>query len=97
MLVAALLYVLLPNPLILGPRLLVPALELALFIPLLVANPHRFTRETAPLRAISLALTVLIAVANLTALGLLIHALVGSHPESGRLLLLGPPRSGSRT
>jgi hypothetical protein len=88
-LVAALLYVLLPNPLILGPRFLVPALELALFIPLLVANPHRFTRETAPLRAISIALTALVAVANVTALGLLIHALVGSHPVSGRLLLLG--------
>jgi hypothetical protein len=88
-LVAALLYVLLPNPLILGPRLLVPALELALFIPLVVANPHRFTRETAPLRAISIALIVLIAVANVTALGLLIHELVGGHAESGRLLLLG--------
>jgi hypothetical protein len=88
-LVAAVLYLLLPNPLIYGPRLLVPALEVALFIPLLIANPHRFTRETAPLRAISIALTVLIAGTNLISLGLLIHALVGSHPESGRLLLLG--------
>jgi hypothetical protein len=88
-LIAAVLYLLLPNRLIYGPRLLVPMLELALFVPLLIANPHRFTRETAPLRAISVALIVLIAGANVTALGLLIHALVGGHAESGRLLLLG--------
>jgi hypothetical protein len=88
-LLAAVLYLLLPNPLIYGPRLLVPVLELALFVPLLIANPHRFTRETAPLRAVSIALIVLIAVSNVTALGLLIHELVGGHAESGRLLLLG--------
>jgi hypothetical protein len=88
-LLAAVLYLLLPNPLVYGPRLLVPTLEVALFIPLLIANPHRFTRETAALRAISIALIVLITAANLTALGFLLHALVGSHPESGRLLLLG--------
>lgn len=88
-LLAAVLYLLLPNPLVYGPRLLVPTLEVALFIPLLIANPHRFTRETAALRAISIALIVLITAANLTALGFLLHALVGSHPESGRSLLLG--------
>jgi hypothetical protein len=87
--VAAVLYMLLPNPLIVGPRLLVPALELALFVPLLVANPHRFTRETDALRAIAIALVVLIAVANMTALGLLIHALVDGHAEAGRVLLVG--------
>jgi hypothetical protein len=87
--VAAVLYLLLPNPLIVGPRLLVPLAELALFVPLLIANPHRFTRETAPLRAASIALVALIAVANMTALGLLVHTLVDGHAEAGRLLLLG--------
>jgi hypothetical protein len=88
-LVAAVLYVSLPNPLIVGPRLVVPVLELALFVPLLVANPHRFTRDTAPLRVVSIVLVALIAVANMTALGLLVHTLVDGHGEPGRLLLLG--------
>ncbi|MDQ1668251.1 MAG: hypothetical protein QOE40_312, partial [Actinomycetota bacterium] len=37
-LVAIALYALLPNPLIIGPRLAVPLLELVLFIPLLLGN-----------------------------------------------------------
>jgi hypothetical protein len=87
--VALVLYILLPNPLIVGPRFVVPVLELALFVPLLIANPHRFTRDTGRLRVLSIALTGLIAVANMTALGLLLHALVSGHSEPGRLLLLG--------
>jgi hypothetical protein len=88
-LVAVVLYLLLPNHLIVGPRLVVPVLEIALFVPLLVANPHRFTRETAPLRAASIGLVAVIAVANMTALGLLVQTLVDGHAEPGRLLLLG--------
>jgi hypothetical protein len=87
--VAVTLYLLLPNHLIVGPRFVVPVLELALSVPLLVANPHRFTRETAGLRAISIGLVGLIAVANMTALGLLVTTLVDGHAEPGRLLLLG--------
>jgi hypothetical protein len=87
--VAAVLYLLLPNPLIVGPRLVVPVLELALFVPLLIANPHRFTRQTGPLRTTSITLVTLIAVVNMTALGLLVHALVAGHTEPGRLLLVG--------
>jgi hypothetical protein len=88
-LVAVALYLLLPNPLIVGPRLAIPVLELALFVPLVVANPHRFTRETAALRAVSIGLVVLIALANMTALGLLVDALVSGEVEQGRPLLLG--------
>lgn len=88
-LVALVLYLSLPNHLIVGPRLVVPVLELALFVPLLVANPHRFTRETAALRAISIGLVALIMAANMTALGLLVHALVTGEVQGGRLLLLG--------
>jgi hypothetical protein len=88
-LVAVLLYILLPNPLILGPRFVVPALELALFVPLLVANPHRFTRDTAALRVVSIGLVALITAANMTALWLLVKTLVDGHAEPGRLLLLG--------
>ena len=88
-LVAVTLYVLLPNPLIVGPRLVIPVLELALFVPLLVANPRRFTRETAALRAVSVGLAGLIALANMTALALLIHALLSGQLSQGRALLLG--------
>jgi hypothetical protein len=88
-LVAIALYVLLPNPLIVGPRLLVPVLELVMFVPLVVANPHRFTCETAGLRVVSIGVVGLIALANMTALGLLVHALVSGEVEQGRPLLLG--------
>lgn len=49
-------YLLLPNPLIIGPRLAVPLLELALFLPLVWANPKRMTKETKPLRLLSIGL-----------------------------------------
>jgi hypothetical protein len=88
-LTAVVLYLLLPNSLIVGPRVVVPALELALVVPLLIANPHRFTRETSALRVLSIGLVTLIALANMTALGLLVNALVSGDLEQGRLLLVG--------
>jgi hypothetical protein len=88
-LVALVLYLLLPNHLIVGPRLVVPVLEVALFVPLLVANPHRFTVESTRLRMLSIGLVTLIAAANMTALWLLVKTLVDGHAEPGRLLLLG--------
>jgi hypothetical protein len=87
--VAIALYLLLPNPLILGPRLAVPLLELALFFPLVLANPRRMTRETRLLRWLSIGLVLLIALANAVALGLLVDQLVHSHTKQGSQLLLG--------
>jgi hypothetical protein len=83
------LYLLLPNPLILGPRLGVPLLELALFLPLVWANPKRMTKETKPLRLLSIGLVLLIALANTAALVLLVDQLVHSHTKQGGQLLLG--------
>jgi len=83
------LYLLLPNPLILGPRLAVPLLELVLFLPLVWANPKRMTKETKPLRLLSIGLVVLIALANTAALVLLVDQLVHSHTKQGGQLLLG--------
>ncbi|SDP34005.1 hypothetical protein SAMN04515671_3790 [Nakamurella panacisegetis] len=85
---AGLLYALLPGPLLLGPRLLVPILELALLVALIGTNPWRLTRETRWSRRASIGLAILIAVANVTALGLLIHQLVNSSVKSGSGLLL---------
>jgi uncharacterized membrane protein len=86
-LTAAVLYVLLPNQLIVGPRYVVPALELVLLATLVAANPHRFTRETRELRLASLAVVLLIGVTNTIALGLLVDALLVGTEEGGQLLV----------
>jgi hypothetical protein len=87
--VAIALYLLLPNPLIIGPRLAVPLLELALFFPLVLANPRRMTKETRLLRWLSIGVVLLIALANAVALALLVDQLVHSHTKQGGQLLLG--------
>jgi uncharacterized membrane protein len=86
-LTAAVLYVLLPNRLIVGPRYVVPALELVLLATLVAANPHRFTRETRELRLASLAVVLLIGVTNTIALGLLVDALLVGTEEGSQLLV----------
>jgi hypothetical protein len=86
---AVALYFLLPSPLILGPRLVVPVLELALFTPLVWANPKRMTRETKQLRLLSIGLVLLIALVNSVALVLLVDELVNGNTKQGGLLLLG--------
>jgi hypothetical protein len=86
-LVALLLYVLLPQQLILGPRFVVPALELALFVPLLAGNPRRMTRESTLLRKLAIALLLVIAATNTVALGLLVHELVAGKAQGKELLL----------
>jgi hypothetical protein len=87
--VAVVLYAALPSTLvILGPRFLIPVLELTLLVPLLVGNPSRMTRETRVLRSVSIGLILLIALANATSLVLLVDALVnGSTRDAGSLLL----------
>jgi uncharacterized membrane protein len=88
--VAIVLYAALPSTLvILGPRYLIPALELALLVPLLKGNPRRMTRESRVLRWISIGLTLVIAVANFTSLVLLVDALVSGSSHDGGPLLLG--------
>jgi hypothetical protein len=88
-LVAIALYLLLPSALVVGPRYLVPALELVLFVPLLVGNPRRMTRESRVLRWVSIGLLLLIAVANLSSLVLLVDELVNGASKNGGALLLG--------
>lgn len=86
-LVAISLYAALPEGLLLGPRLAVPLLEAALFIPLVAANPRRMTRDNRWLRRISIALVLLIAAANAGSLVLLVRALVGGAEDGPGLLL----------
>lgn len=87
-LVAIVLYAALPSALLVGPRFLVPVLEVALLVPLLVGNPRRMTRETRALRLISIALILTIAATNVVSLALLVDELVhGVH--QGTDLLVG--------
>jgi hypothetical protein len=74
--VAIALYALLPEQLILGPRLVIPALEVVLLVALVVVNPRRMTRDNLWVRTAALTLVGLIAVANATALVLLLRQLV---------------------
>jgi len=87
-LVAIALYALLPNRLLLGPRYVVPVLELLLFIPLVKANPRRMTKENRLLRRLSIGLVLLIAASNAVALVLLVHDLVAGKSDDAVTLLI---------
>ncbi|MEV8373648.1 hypothetical protein AB0P21_12965 [Kribbella sp. NPDC056861] len=87
---AILLYAVQPSALQVGPRYVVPALELALFIPLVLANPRRMSRQNRFLRRLSISLVLLIALSNLAVLVQLIHSLVtGEATAGGQLLAAG--------
>ena len=81
------LYAALPDRLIVGPRLVVPVLEAALLIVLVLVNPWRLTRRSRWMRLVSLSLIGLIAAGNLIALGLLVHALVSGQKQQASVLL----------
>ena len=75
---AAALQLILPQTLIrgLGNRGLIPALEVALIVVLLVANPGRISPEESRLRIVGIGLIALITIANVVSLLELIHALL---------------------
>jgi hypothetical protein len=81
------LYALLPSDLQIGPRFVVPALECLVFVPLVLANPRRMTRENRVLRRLSIGLVLLIALSNTTALVLLIRSLLKGEATAGGQLL----------
>ena len=87
-LAAVALYAALPAQLLLGPRFVVPVLELLLFLPLVAVNPRRMTRQNTWLRRLSLALVMVIAAANTAALVLLVGELVSGAANQGKALLL---------
>ena len=84
--VAVVVYALLPSAVLITNRLLVPAVEVLLLIALLVTNPKRMTRQTRWSRSASIALAMLLIVTNLVALGMLVSELTGR--ESGTHLLV---------
>ncbi len=85
--VAALAYALLPDTLLFAPRLVLPALEVALLIALLITNPRRMVRQTRWSRAVSVVLVGIVITTNLIALGLLIHSLATARAQGTSLLV----------
>ena len=86
-LVAAIVYALLPQSLLLGPRFAIPIIELALLAALIATNPRRMVRQSRWSRIAATALAGLVIVANLAALGMLIARLVAPSTSGGSLLL----------
>ncbi|MGW2544674.1 hypothetical protein ACWC5I_28300 [Kitasatospora sp. NPDC001574] len=89
-LAAILLYVALPQQLLVAPRYVLPALELLLLVPLVAVNPLRLTRQNRISRAMSLTLVLLIGASNLASLGILL-------PPRHRPRRQHPPLSGAPT
>ena len=85
---ALVMYFALPDKFVLGPKWILPVLEGALVIPLIVANPVRMTRQTRATRAISVALIGLITLTNAFSTGLLAHGILNGIKLSGRQLIL---------
>jgi len=77
------LYVTLPGRLIVGPSWVLPVFEALLLVPLLLASPYRHSAEEPWMRAASVAIIVLINVANIASLGLLCQQLLKGHTHSG--------------
>lgn len=86
--VAAALYAALPGKLVVGPRFVIPALELLLLVPLIAINPRRMVRENRLMRRLSIALVLVIAVTNGASLVLLVIELVSGEAREGKQLLL---------
>lgn len=85
--VAVLLYALLPSVLVIGPRYAVPILEIVLFAAVIATNPRRLTEQSRASRIASLVLVGVIIVTNLTALGFLVHELVNASVPGKTLLV----------
>ncbi len=86
--VAIALQMLLPNSLVIHPSWLLPALEGALLVGLIVANPTRFSRTSTTLRTASLTLIALISLANAWSTAELVKGLVnGTEGDNAGVLL----------
>ena len=85
---AILLYAALPNDLLVGPRYVIPAFELAILAVVIAVNPIKMTRETRYGRIAALALTFVIMATNLISLILLLHRLISTGTSQAGPLLL---------
>lgn len=79
---AALLTLLLPDRLTLGPAWLLPSAEGLLLVALVVGDPGRITRRTTILRALSITLVVVLALSALWDTGRLVRELIIGGPAT---------------
>jgi uncharacterized membrane protein len=87
---ALVLYLTLPHRLIMGPRWLVPGVEGALLLGLVLTTPTRHRNQSARLRGLIVALVGLVSVTTLISLALLARYLIeGSHTRGHALLFAG--------
>ncbi|MBV9278604.1 MAG: DUF1345 domain-containing protein [Chloroflexi bacterium] len=80
---AILLYYFLPDKLYYGPKFLLPAVEGAMIVPLVVSRQRSRNEEEPWQRWTALAVVAVINAANIGSLALLIHALIGSNMFAG--------------
>ena len=80
-------YALLPESVLFGPRLVIPAVETALLIALVATTRSQVTRGSRWSRGVSAGLASVVIVANLVSLGLLIAALTKHSNHAGGLLV----------
>ncbi|MEO6019200.1 MAG: hypothetical protein ABIP45_03000 [Knoellia sp.] len=81
-------YALLPESLLVGPRFVIPGLEVLLLAALVAVNPVRMNRQTRWSRNLSIALAVVVIISNLIALGMLVSTL-DAQAQDARGLLVG--------
>jgi hypothetical protein len=83
-LAAMLLTLLLPNELRLGPRWLLPILEGALLVVLIVGDPGRISKRSSVLRGSSIALVTVLIAQSLWSTAGLIHELIVGGPHTNK-------------
>ncbi len=84
--VCVLLYVVLPNRLVVGPRWILPVLIALPLLPL-SATKHRHPNESQWVRRLTIFLIGVITVANVTSMALLVHHLLNANVSQGRSLI----------
>jgi uncharacterized membrane protein len=84
---AIVLQLMLPDRLHVGPRVLLPALEAAMLIGLVIASPQRVGPNQTR-RWVAIALSALVSVANAISLGLLTHYLLHHNVSNGQSLIV---------
>lgn len=81
-----LLYVVLPNRLVVGPRWILPVLIALPLVPL-SATKHRHPNESQWVRRLTIMLIGVITLANVTSMALLVHHLLNANVSQGRSLI----------
>jgi len=85
--VAVVVYALLPSDVLFTNRLLVPGIEVLLLVALLVTNPRRMTRQTRWSQWASIALASVVIVTNVVALVMLVAQLSTGDASGSHLLV----------